>query len=116
MQAVDRREYKRLPVSLHADVLAENAVRTGHRVTEISMGGCTVETSATLPRGSFLELIIKPASTDEAIKVESAMVCSVRPESMGIRFLELLANDKHRLGQVVLSLLVGQGLHPNLFS
>ncbi len=112
----DRREYKRLPVSFHAEVLAENAARTGNRVTEISMGGCTVETSATLPRGSFLELIIKPASTEEAIKVESAMVCSVRPESMGIRFLELLANDKHRLSQVVLSLLVGQGVHPNLFS
>ena len=112
----DRREYKRLPVSFHAEVLAENAAQTGNRVTEISMGGCTIETSAPLPRGSFLELIIKPASTDEAIKVESAMVCSVRPESMGIRFLELLANDKHRLSQVVLSLLVGQGLHPSLFS
>jgi c-di-GMP-binding flagellar brake protein YcgR len=115
-QAVDRRQYKRLPVSFHANLLAENAVRTNNRVTDISMGGCTLETAVPLPRGTFLALTIKPASDEEAIKVETAMVCSLRPESMGVRFLELLANDKHRLSQVVLSLLVGQSVHPNLFS
>jgi len=115
-QMVDRRQYKRLPASFHANLLADNAVRTENRVTDISMGGCTLETTATLPRGTFLELTIKPASSEDAIKIETAMVCSVRPESMGVRFLELLANDKHRLSQVVLSLLVGQNIHPNLFS
>jgi len=115
-QMVDRRQYKRLPASFHANLLADNAVRTENRVTDISMGGCTLETTATLPRGTFLELTIKPASSEDAIKIETAMVCSVRQESMGVRFLELLANDKHRLSQVVLSLLVGQNIHPNLFS
>jgi hypothetical protein len=42
------------------------------------------------------------------------MVCSARQESMGIRFLELQPNDKQRLSQVVLSLLVGQRAHPSL--
>ena len=115
-QVVDRRQYKRLPASFHANLLADNALRTGNRVTDISMDGCTLETTATLPRGTFLELMIKPASDEEAIKVETAMVCSVRSESMGVRFLEFQSNDKHRLSQVVLSLLVGQGVHPNLFS
>jgi hypothetical protein len=80
------------------------------------MGGCTLETTEALPRGTFLELTIKPASDEEVIKVETAMVCSLRAESMGVRFLELLANDKHRLSQVVLSLMVGQNVHPNLLS
>ena len=115
-QAVDRRQYKRLSASFHANLLADNAVRTDNRVTDISMGGCTLETTATLPRGTFLELMIKPASDEESIKVETAMVCSVRLESMGVRFLELQSNDKHRLSQVVLSLLVGQSVHPNIFS
>jgi c-di-GMP-binding flagellar brake protein YcgR len=115
-QSVDRRQYKRLPASFHANLVADNAARTDNRVTDISMGGCTLETAAALPRGTFLELTIKPASDEEAIKVETAMVCSVRPESMGVRFLELQASDKHRLSQVVLSLLVGQSVHPNLFS
>lgn len=115
-QSVDRRQYKRLPASFRANLLADTAVRADNRVTDISMGGCTLETNAALPRGTFLELMIKPASDEESIKVETAMVCSVRPESMGVRFLELEAGEKHRLSQVVLSLLVGQSVHPNLFS
>ncbi|MGQ0667694.1 MAG: PilZ domain-containing protein [Nitrospiraceae bacterium] len=115
-QVVDRRQYRRLPASFQANLLADNAVRTRSRVTDISMGGCTLETTEALPRGTFLELTIKPASDEEVIKVETAMVCSLRAESMGVRFLELLANDKHRLSQVVLSLLVGQNVHPHLLS
>jgi c-di-GMP-binding flagellar brake protein YcgR len=115
-QAVDRRQYKRLSASFHVNLLAHNAVRTDNRVTDISMGGCTLETTATLPQGTFLELIIKPTSNENTIKVETAMVCSVRPESMGIRFLELQSNDKHRLSQVVLSLLVEHSVLPNFFS
>ena len=115
-QVSDRRQYKRLPVSFRANFFAENTVRIDNRVTDISMGGCTLETTATLPRGTFLELLIKPASDDEAIRIETAMVCSLRPESMGIRFLEMVADDKNRLSQVILSLLVGQSLHSNLLA
>lgn len=113
---MDRRQYKRLPVSFRANLLAENDMRMDNRVTDISMGGCTLETTATLPQGTFIELVIKPASDEEPIKIETAMVCSSRPESMGIRFLEMVADDKNRLSQVILSLLVGQSLHSNLLS
>ncbi len=113
---VDRRQYKRLPVSFRANLLTESAMRFDNRVTDISMGGCTLETTTTLPQGTFIELVIKPASDEEPIKIETAMVCSSRPESMGIRFLEMVGDDKNRLSQVILSLLVGQSLHSNLFS
>jgi c-di-GMP-binding flagellar brake protein YcgR len=112
----DRRQYKRLPVSFRANLLAENARRMDNRVTDISMGGCTLETATMLPQGSFIELVIKPASDEEPIKIETAVVCSSRPESMGIRFLEMVSDDKDRLSQVILSLLVGQSLHPNLLA
>lgn len=115
-QVVDRRQYRRLPTSFHANLLADNSVRADSRVTDISMGGCALETTEPLPRGTFLELMITPAAEEEAIKVETAMVCSLRAGSMGIRFLELLAKDKHRLSQVILSLLVGQNVHPHLLS
>ncbi|MBH0177672.1 MAG: PilZ domain-containing protein [Nitrospira sp.] len=112
--SVDRRQYKRLPASFHAELVAENAERSTHRITDISMGGCTLESSESLPRGSFFELMISPASEKEAITIETAMVCSARQESMGVLFLELEPNDKQRLSQVVLSLLVGQRAHPSL--
>jgi len=111
---MDRREYARLPSSFQAHLVDTEAVRMDGRVTEISMGGCTFETSATLPRGSLLELMIKPASDEEVITIETATVCSVRPESVGVRFLDLQMPDKHRLSQVVLNLFVGQGIRPNL--
>jgi hypothetical protein len=35
---------------------------------------------------------------------------------MGIRFLEMVTDDKNRLSQVILSLLVGQSANLQLFS
>jgi len=116
MSVTDRRQYKRLAVSFRANLLSENAVRMDNRVTDISMGGCTLETTTTLPQGTFIELVIKPASDEEPIKIETAMVCSSRQESMGIRFLEMVGDDKNRLSQVILSLLVGQSANLQLFS
>ncbi|BFU89456.1 MAG: hypothetical protein NTAFB01_06430 [Nitrospira sp.] len=116
ISAADRRQYKRLPVSFRANFLSANAVQMDNRVTDISMGGCTLETTKTLPQGTCIGLVIKPASDEEPIKIGTAMVCSSRPESMGIRFLEMVADDKNRLSHVILSLLVGQSFHPNLFA
>jgi hypothetical protein len=103
-----------LPSSFQAHLRADadNAVRIEGRVTEISMGGCTFETSDTLPHGTFLELMIKPASDEETITIKRALVCSMRKETMGVRFLGLPMDDKHRLSQVVLNLLVGQSTRP----
>jgi hypothetical protein len=112
-QTVDRREYVRLAASFQASLLADNGARMEGRTTEISMDGCTFETSATLPLGSLLELVIKPASEEEPIVVETAMVRSARPESMGFRFIGLQPADRRRLGQVILNLLVGQCIRPS---
>jgi c-di-GMP-binding flagellar brake protein YcgR len=115
-QSFDRRQYKRLSASLRAHLLADNAVQADNRVTDITMAGCALETKAPLPRGCFLELTIKPASDEDPITIDTAMVCSVRPDAMGVRFLEFQANEKQRLSRVVLSLLVGEGIHPNPYS
>ncbi len=115
-QSLDRREFRRLPASFQAQVLADNAFRSRPRVTDISMAGCTIETPAALPSGTFLELVIKPASEEQEITIRTAMVCTARPESMGVRFLEFEGQEKTRLSEVVLRLLVGQNLHSNRYS
>ncbi|MCP9472769.1 MAG: PilZ domain-containing protein [Nitrospira sp.] len=112
-QTVDRREYVRLAASFQASLLADNGARMEGRTTEISMDGCTFERSTMLPLGSLLELTIKPASEEEPIVVETALVCSARPESMGFRFIGLQPADRRRLGQVILNLLVGQCIRPS---
>ena len=109
-KAFDRRQFKRLPTSIEAQFIADNRVEATNRITDISMDGCSLETRG-LTRGTFLGLVLKPNQEDESIRVETAMVCSVRPSSVGVRFLEVPLPDQRRLSQVVLGLLVSQG-HP----
>ena len=111
-QAFDRRQYTRLPASIEARVLDRNQPMT-NRITDISMDGCTLQTTG-LSKGAFIELVLKPTVEEDAIYIETAMVCSVHPSSTGIRFLEVPPEQYRRLGQVVLGLLVGQGLDPML--
>ena len=107
-QRFDRRQYKRLPTSIQAQFLADNRVRSTNRITDISMDGCTLQATG-LPRGTFMGLVLKPDQENESIRIETAMVCSVHPNSVGLRFLEIPLPDQRRLSQVVLGLLVSQG-------
>jgi c-di-GMP-binding flagellar brake protein YcgR len=112
-QAFDRRQYTRLRASIEAQILARNQPTAINRITDISMDGCTLQTTG-FPKGAFIELVLKPTVEEETIKVETAMVCSVRSSSIGVRFLEIPPEHYRRLAQVVLGLLVGQGLNPTL--
>ncbi|BCA55643.1 hypothetical protein W02_27830 [Nitrospira sp. KM1] len=110
-QAYDRRQFKRLTASIEAQILDERQLPFANRVTDISMDGCTLLMTG-FSKGTFLELVLKPASELEEIRIESAMVCSVHSSSVGLKFLEMTDPDKQRLSQVVLGLLVSQGQHP----
>jgi c-di-GMP-binding flagellar brake protein YcgR len=114
-QAFDRRQYTRLPASIEAQVLDHKQPAVTNRITDISMDGCTLQTTGFL-KGSFIELVLKPIVEEETIRIETAMVCSVRPLSLGIRFLEIPPVHCRRLAQVVLGLIVSQGLDPTLNS
>ena len=112
-QAFDRRQYTRLPASIEAQVLDYKQPAVTNRITDISMDGCTLQATG-FSKGSFIELVLKPTLEEETIRIETAMVCSVRPSSIGIRFLEIPPYHYRRLAQIVLGLLVGQGLDPTL--
>ncbi len=112
-QAFDRRQYTRLAASIEAQVLDYKQPTMTNRITDISMDGCTLQTTG-FPKGAFIELVLKPTVEEEAINIETAMVCSVRSSSIGVRFLEIPPEHYRRLAQVVLGLLVGQGLDPTL--
>lgn len=108
-QMSDRRQYTRLAASIEAQVLDNKQPPVTNRITDISMDGCTLQTTG-LQKGTFIELVLKPTVEDETIRIQKAMVCSVRPTSIGIRFLDVQLEHHRRLAQVVLGLLVGQGL------
>ena len=110
-QAFDRRQYTRLMTSIEAQVLDHKQLPVTNRITDISIDGCTLQTTG-FPKGAFIELVLKPRVEEERIRIETAMVCSIRPSSMGIRFLEIPSEHYRRLAQVILGLLVGQGFDP----
>ena len=112
-QAFDRRQYTRLTASIEAQVLGRNQPIVTNRITNISMDGCTLQTTG-FPKGAFIELVLKPTVENEMIYIDAAMVCSVHPLSVGIRFLEIPREHHSRLGHVVLGLFVGQGLDSTL--
>lgn len=112
-QAFDRRQYIRLRASIEAQVFDHKQLPLTNQITDISMDGCALQTTGFL-KGAFIELVLKPTVEEETIRIETAMVCSVRPSSMGVRFLEVSPEHHRRLGQIVLGLLVSQGLGPRL--
>jgi c-di-GMP-binding flagellar brake protein YcgR len=114
-QAFDRRQYRRLPASIEAQIFDHKQQPLTTQTTDISMDGCALQTTGFL-KGAFVEVVLKPTVEEETIRIETAMVCSVRPLSMGIRFLEIPPEHYRRLAQVVLGLLVGQGLDSTLNS
>jgi hypothetical protein len=114
-QAFDRRQYTRLTASIDAQVLDPHQSSGTNRITDISMDGCSLQATG-YPKGAFIELVLNPTVEEETIHIETAMVCSVRPISMGLRFLEFPPEQYRRLAQVVLGLLIGRGLDPMLNS
>lgn len=106
-QASDRRQYTRLAASIEAQVLDRNQPAATNRITEISMDGCTLQATG-LSKGTVVELLLKPTVEEDTIRIERALVCSVRSSSTGIKFLNVPPEYQRRLGQVVLGLLVSQ--------
>ena len=112
-QAFDRREYRRLPVNF-AGTLRLDHTAAGGVVTDISMGGCTLQATTPLPRGTFVTFALHGPSGQPDIKVEAAMICSIQPQSIGMKFLEFQPEDKQRMGQLVLELLAYQQAPPRI--
>ena len=114
-QEFDRRQFKRLATAMDAQVIDSKQLPFTNRITDISMGGCAILAGG-LAKGAFVELVLKSSTEGEEIRIETAMVCSVRSESVGIQFLEFHPDEQRRLSQVVLGLLVGQGGQPSTYS
>lgn len=106
-QVSDRRQYTRLAASIEAQVLDCDQPAATNRITDISMDGCTLQTTG-LSKGTVVELRLKPTVEEDTIRIERALVCSVRSSSTGIKFLSIPSEYHRRLAQVVLGLLVSQ--------
>ena len=99
-QLVDQREYERIPVRLPVTFAGDRAKGQG-ALTELSMGGCSLQTEAILKPGDLVQLSVKPSEQDPPITVETAVVRSVRATTLGVEFLRLDSQQRDALRQFV---------------
>lgn len=97
---IDQREYERIPVRLTVNVSGDRGKGQG-TLTDLSMGGCTLQTEVTFVPGELLQLSFQPTEKDPAISVEAAVVRSARSTNLGVEFLRLQAAQKDALRQFV---------------
>lgn len=108
-RADDRRRYERFEIRCPAWFSADEArppSRQGEAVlTDLSLGGCGLETDAHLAQGMVLRLQIQTWEDQLPILVDRAVVRSIRPRIAGLEFIRFEPSEKHRLGQFVKGLL-----------
>jgi len=109
-QVPDRRQYQRIAAGFAA--FLDGQQRREEQVKDFSMGGCTLQAGAALSEGTFLHLLLQTSDREPPIRVDTAIVRSVRSRSVGLQFLEFPAGEKDRLSQFVYSLLVGHRAAP----
>ncbi len=112
-QEFDRREYRRLRTNLAASLILDPPALDG-LVSDISMGGCTLQATTSLPRGTFVKMVLHAPGGQPDIKIDAAMISSIQPLSIGVKFLEFQPEDKQRMGQLVLELLAYQHTAPRV--
>jgi hypothetical protein len=78
-----------LPVSFSGDALAAQGV-----VTDISFGGCKVETPAVALPGDFLEILIDVPGRNEPLEIELAVVRWSIGLAFGVEFIRMKPNQQ----------------------
>ncbi|MCH6558698.1 MAG: PilZ domain-containing protein [Nitrospirae bacterium] len=77
-------------------------------VSNLSVGGCKVESKASVYIGMYLALQICLPGQEATLKVDQAAVRWARKEEFGLEFISMRPEEEERLRDVVGSLRAGQ--------
>jgi hypothetical protein len=101
----DRRTYDRLEIKCPMTFSGESGAGEG-TVVELSMGGCSVSTSADIVAGMILKMSLKVSSDVAPILVKAAVVRHVRLKAVGVEFLQWERSERERLQQFITGFLI----------
>ncbi len=101
---VDRREYERRPVQLHAKLQDEQKREYEGTVRDLSMGGCAIEMHAPWQEGALLRLQLDALDSEPFITVETTIVRSAQEPHLRLEFLRMAPHENDRLSQFILNL------------
>jgi len=102
-QKVDRCQYVRFSARFPVTFAGETARGQG-TATDISMGGCALESDATLMPSMVLKLKLRVSEHALPVEVEAAVVRSIRSKIAGLEFVRFAPQEKYRLNQYVAGL------------
>jgi hypothetical protein len=77
-------------------------------ITELSLGGCYMQTALQLSQGTLVSLELQPAQPPTAIAVEVALVRIVHPTGVSLEFLRMSGPEHERFRQFMRQLLLAQ--------
>jgi hypothetical protein len=103
-QQIDQREYERIVARFPA-AFSGGQIEGAAVVTDLSMGGCGLETGVQLEVGALLELQLQTSEQDPAISVDAAVVRNIRARLAGVQFLRFRPEEKDRLSHYMRNLL-----------
>jgi hypothetical protein len=102
----DQREYERMAQGFPLTFQANNLNGTGS-ANNISMGGCSFESSIPLASGAILQMGLQVTDEVAPVMVDAAVVRYARGSSVGVEFLQWQQNERERLQLFVRGLLIG---------
>ena len=102
--AVDGRKHIRFRVDFRSTVSGGTVLEGDGTVLNLSLGGCRVESAASVQVGLVLELRIYAPGLDCPLVIDEAAVRWVRGPTFGLAFIRLGETEDERLRQVVNSL------------
>jgi len=101
---ITNRQYVRVTAKFPVTFLISRLRQEG-TVTEIALGGCSLEANVVLAIGAKFRMDILISENEPPLVVDQALVRSVRPTGFGIQFMEIQDAEKERLGRVLEKLL-----------
>jgi hypothetical protein len=101
----ERRQYERIQVSFPMSFAADE-LRAEGTVLDLSLGGCAFKAQAPLSQGAVLQLQFQPTGAAKDIKVDAAVVQSVRSVYFSTEFLRLQPDERYRLIQLIAGVLI----------
>ncbi len=107
LSKITARQYVRMAVRYPVTFVVSRITQQG-TLTEIALGGCSLEANIVLALGAKLKLDILVSEKEPPIVIQLAVVRSVRPTGFGIQFMEINDAERERLGRVLEGLLKAQ--------
>lgn len=105
----DRRQHERFEIRCPAWFSTDDGGSPSQQgeavLTDLSLGGCGLETDVPLEAGTVLLLQMQTWEDQLPIRVDRAVVRSIRPRIVGLEFMQFQPREKHRLSLFVKGLL-----------